>query len=329
VIARALARLRRWYENHAARCRLRQSVLLDRRFLEDIGLTAAEFAMVMQAPSWIAPVRQADAVRGLNQARRVKRSCPMEAIYRVAFPQVETRPAAGGPWDEALQHGSAPVALIAWATERIESAAPMRIARLTVDLLRPVPVAPLELRSMVLRQGRKIQRAQITLLAQGVEVVRASVLRLRCGSPPESGAAPLDVPTPDASCELPPDQRLPCPFLEGVAARLAQGQRPGPAAMWFRFLRPIVEGAATSPAMRAAMAGDFCNGVSSPLDFRQWSFVNADLSVSLARLPVGEWILVNAETWIGPDGGAIAAARLGDETGYFGRAVQTLLIERR
>lgn len=252
----------------------------------------------------------------------------MEAIYRVSFPHVETRPAAGGPWDKALQHGAGPAALIAWAAERIESGAPMRIARLTLDLLRPVPVAPLHLHSVLLRQGRQIQLVQITLLTEGVEVVRASVLRVRCERSPESGAAPLDVPGPDASRELSADQRIHCPFLDGVAARLAQGQRPGPAAMWFRSLRPIVDGTETSPAMRAAMAADFCNGVSSPLDIRQWSFVNADLSLNLVRLPIGEWILVNAETWIGPRG-AIATARLGDETGYFGRAVQTLLIKRR
>jgi hypothetical protein len=76
-------------------------------------------------------------------------------------------------------------------------------------------------------------------------------------------------------------------------------------------------------------AADFCNGTSSVLDFRKWTFLNADLTANFSREPVGDWILVDAETWIGPDGAGLAMARLADATGYFGRAVQSLVIERR
>lgn len=69
AIARVLARLRDWCENHAARGRLRRCVLLDRRFLEDIGLTAAELEIVMRAPFWTAPRRPGDSV-----CRRIKPS---------------------------------------------------------------------------------------------------------------------------------------------------------------------------------------------------------------------------------------------------------------
>jgi hypothetical protein len=49
----------------------------------------------------------------------------------------------------------------------------------------------------------------------------------------------------------------------------------------------------------------------------------------MAREPVGEWILLDAESTIGPDGAGLAMARLAVERGYFGRAVQSLVIERR
>ncbi len=81
--------------------------------------------------------------------------------------------------------------------------------------------------------------------------------------------------------------------------------------------------------MRAAIAADFCNGVSTVLDFSEWTFPNADVTLSLARMPMGEWILVAAETWLGPDGAGIAHAKLGDVDGYFGQATQSLLIEHR
>jgi hypothetical protein len=35
--------------------------------------------------------------------------------------------------------------------------------------------------------------------------------------------------------------------------------------------------------MRAVVAGDFCNGTSAALDFREWTLINADLTVSFAR----------------------------------------------
>ncbi|MDE2332432.1 MAG: thioesterase family protein, partial [Bradyrhizobium sp.] len=84
-----------------------------------------------------------------------------------------------------------------------------------------------------------------------------------------------------------------------------------------------------SQVMRAVVAADLCNGTSAALDFRQWTFLNADLTVSLARQPVGEWILLDAESWIGPDGAGLAMARLADEHSYFGRVVQSLVVEKR
>ena len=121
----------------------------------------------------------------------------MDAIYRVEGHRVTTSPNAAGPWDPSMQHGSAPAALAVWAAETIPTAVPMHIARVTIELMRPVPVAPLTLESEALREGR------------------------------------------------------------------------------------------------------------------------------------GEWILLDAESWIRPDGAGLAMARLADVKGYFGRAVQSLVIEKR
>ncbi|MGO9357218.1 MAG: thioesterase family protein, partial [Xanthobacteraceae bacterium] len=84
-----------------------------------------------------------------------------------------------------------------------------------------------------------------------------------------------------------------------------------------------------SPLLRAVIASDFCNGVSPMLDFGVWTFINADLTINLARQPVGDWILVNAQSCAGPDGAGLAMARLGDARGYFGRVIQTLVVEPR
>ena len=48
-----------------------------------------------------------------------------------------------------------------------------------------------------------------------------------------------------------------------------------------------------------------------------------------AREPVGEWILLDGCSQIGPDGAGLAMARLADQRGTFGHAVQSLVIEKR
>jgi hypothetical protein len=233
-----------------------------------------------------------------------------------------------------MQHGGAAASLVAWAAERIASREPMQVARLTVDLLRPVPIAPLHIKSEVVREGRKIQVCAISLLAEDVEVARASVLKVRSADvklPPQVADDPIDVPGPDQGAQPQGLIGGGDAFIHGLSLRVVQGAfgEVGPAAVWFRADRPIVLGSQISPVMRAALTGDFCNGVSSLLDFRRWTFINADLTISLARMPIGEWILLDARTWLGNQGSGIAFARLGDRHGYFGRAVQSMVIEER
>jgi Thioesterase-like superfamily len=257
----------------------------------------------------------------------------MEAIFRVDGNDVVTSRFAAGPWDPSMQHGSPPAALVVWAAERIPTAVPMRIARVTVDLMRPVPVAPLTIESEVLREGRKIQLCAVRLLAGGAIVVGATVLKIKVQVhelPPEAATLPVELPGPDQSRVEPADFSS-SPFVTGMSLRAARGRfgAPGPGAIWYRVDRPIVLGSPVSQAMRAMAAADFCNGTSPVLDFREWTFLNADLTVNFAREPAGDWILLDAESWIGPDGAGLSMARLADERGYFGRAIQSLVIEKR
>ena len=69
----------------------------------------------------------------------------MDAIFRINGNRVVTSPNAAGPWDARMQHGSAPAALVVWAAEAVPTPVPMQIARVTLDLMRPVPVAPLSI----------------------------------------------------------------------------------------------------------------------------------------------------------------------------------------
>src|ERR1700727_1462965 len=84
-----------------------------------------------------------------------------------------------GPWDPGAQFGGSPAALLATLVEQTPTLVPMLIARFTLDLLRPVPLAPLHADVRIVRQGKRIQVVAASLLADGVEVARASALRMR------------------------------------------------------------------------------------------------------------------------------------------------------
>ena len=257
----------------------------------------------------------------------------MDAIFRVEDDRVLVSPDAAGPWDPRMQHGAAPSSLAVWAAERIATPSEMRIARVTIDLMRPVPLKPLTFETEVLREGRKIQLCAVRLKADGVLVVAATVLKMRALAlrlPADIVEEKVTLPGPDAAPED-PAKFSNSPFVTGMSLRAARGRFgvPGPGAIWYRTDRPLVEGFAVSQAMRAVAAADFANGTSAALDFRCWTFLNADLTVSMAREPVGEWILLDGESWIGPDGAGLAMMRLADTRGYFGRAVQSLVIEKR
>ena len=257
----------------------------------------------------------------------------MDAIYRVDGANVATSPNAAGPWDIRMQHGSAPSALAVWAAEAILTPVPMQVARVTIDLMRPVPLSDLTLETEVEREGRKIQLCAVRLLSEKVLVVGATILKIKTQAlklPADVADLPVELPGPDLARAEQPDFST-SPFVSGISLRAARGRFgvPGPGAIWYRVDRPLVEGFSVSQAMRAVVAADFCNGTSAALDFREWTFINADLTVSLSRQPVGEWILLDGESLIGPDGAGLATARLADARGYFGRAVQSLVIEKR
>lgn len=257
----------------------------------------------------------------------------MDAIFRIDGNAIETSGHAAGPWNPTMQHGSPPSALVAHLAEEMPTPVPMHVVRVTVDLLRPVPVGPLTFETEVLREGRKIQLCAVRLFSNGVVVASASVLKVRNAPPdlPDHIEHPeLDVPLPD-DCPTLDVGFTRNPFVGGMSLRKVQGGfgSIGPGKTWYRADRPLIEGRPTSQLMRAVIASDFSNATSSVLDFKHWTFINADLNVFLARQPVGDWILLNSEMWLGPDGAGTASSRLADVQGYFGRAIQNLVIEQR
>jgi hypothetical protein len=238
-----------------------------------------------------------------------------------------------GPWSSEHLHGGPVAALMAREVERCEPDDRLRVARLTVELMRPVSLAPLSLEARVIRPGRKVRIVEVVARQDGIEVAagRALFIRTTQVDLPDSAFAPeLVIPPPQHAVAMHCDGTARAFHSEGAELRFVEGalESPGPATVWVRLRVPVLSGESPSPVERAAAAADFGNGVSSPLSLRDWLFINPDLTVHLSRLPAGEWVGLESHTIAESQGIGISESRLWDEQGPIGRSVQSLLIDR-
>ncbi len=259
-----------------------------------------------------------------------------EAFYERAGDRFVATELTRGPWDPGAQHAGPPAALLGREIERLPDAAEFQVGRVTCEILRSVPIAPLAVSARVVRPGRRVQLVEAELRDEsGEPLMRASAWRIRTAAvemPPEAAVVPPPPPGPEQGSEVeffPTGQELgyhtamECRFVEGAFVE------PGPAVVWLRMRQPLVAGEQPSPLQRVLVAADVGNGVSASLDYKSYLFINVDLTVHLERMPVGEWVCVDAVTLPQPNGVGTAESVLSDGDGRIGRALQTLLIAAR
>jgi hypothetical protein len=234
-----------------------------------------------------------------------------------------------GPWSPKTQHLGPPSALLVRALEELPSDAPMLLARMTVEILGPVPVAELTVTAGVERPGRAVELLGAELAASGRTVARARAWR-HVRSDTSAMAVDVDAPLP------PPEDGEPMyrpeswgsGYLDAMEWRTLAGHlgKPGPATVWARQTVDLVAGERPTGLQRLMVVADSGNGVSGRLDPLEWLFINSELTVHVYREPAGEWIALDAATAIGPDGIGTAFSVLHDSIGPVGRGAQALLI---
>lgn len=261
----------------------------------------------------------------------------LDALFRPDGDRWMPHDLARGPWSPHALHGGPVAALLARTAERAETPGPMHPARLTVELLRPVPFEPLVATAAVVRPGRKVQWIEARLHAGTAEVARATLLRIRAADVPwpartAGGDTALPFPGPAAGTAVR------APWAEDARAayhstatehRVVRGAwgELGPTTDWIRLRHPLVPGEDPSPLQRVAAVADFGNGISSALPYEAYRFINPDLTVTLHRLPATEWVGLDAVTFPERHGVGVAESVLYDERGRIGHAAQTLLLE--
>jgi len=254
------------------------------------------------------------------------------AAYRLEGDRVVPSEWARGPWFDDQQHGASLMGLLARFLERVPSAQPMRITRITADLSRPVPMRPFSVEARALRDGRRVQSLVAELSIDGEVLSRAFATRIRF----RKGLVPLErlrPPDPaDAPPELPPlvgvlPRRLPC-FHDCLEVRSADPADAPVVRRWFRLASPLVAGEEPSPTVRMASIADMIVSCGEYIG-SDWVSINPEVSLQIERLPVGEWIGTASQARFDDDGIGMSEGVLFDRTGRVGRSAKSTLNDPR
>jgi hypothetical protein len=246
---------------------------------------------------------------------------------------------AGGPWSPDAQHGGPAAGLFMRAAEACSAEAGLQLARLTVDLFRPIPKQPLRLAKRWLRRGRKLALAELKLLHGDEEVSRASALLLV--PRPElatSWSDPMPAPPPpdggDPHEFMPPwfREQSPPGFHLSIEARTVRDEL-GFAA-WLTTPLELVADEATSSQVRFGMLSDLSFAMGGRLALLRGSadtrtlptrFINADITVYRERVPEGAWLGFRPSVMSDHAGIGVAEVVQFDRAGRIGRSLQALV----
>ena len=246
---------------------------------------------------------------------------------------------AVGTWDPGALHAGPPSALMHAAMRRHHDPEGRITTRIGFEILRPVPLGRLSVRTWVQRPGRKVELVGAELTdADGTVVMTAAEWRIR--------TAPLDLGVGIEGEAMPgPDgfarstgffKQVPAGgYVSTMESRFVEGgwEVPGPARAWMRMPVRLLADEEPTGTDRLLVSADSGNGVSARSGpgtalGEDGVFVNVDLTVHLTRQPQGEWIGLDAHTVLTDHGVGHAHSILHDLDGPVGRASQSLLVDR-
>ncbi len=262
---------------------------------------------------------------------------PPAPAYRLEGERFVPLPPARSGWDPRLVNGSASAGLLASLLERELRRPGLSPARITIDLMRPIPFAPLEGRVRRVREGRRLGLADAELFHGDELVARASGLFLASSEIPDQAASVEPPPQPSGF----PSGRL----LPGLSdpgehpsyqfycdVRWATAPGAAEPTVWIRPPDVVVEGMPTSDLVRAVATADLLAGLAvahcRAQDAPVPQAINADVQVAIAAEPRGDFFALRLNRMVSSAGVGFASADLFDEAGYVGRVSQSRVTNR-
>jgi hypothetical protein len=238
---------------------------------------------------------------------------------------VPTRRAVG-PWGTESLHGRVLAGLFGRCLEEAYgSDDSFMFTRLTIDMFRLPNLSPIEVRTETVREGNRIRVADATAISEGVEIGRARGVLLKKSEAPDNPVwkpATWNAPQPEDAG--PPRDSLNGMWDTWVLPRSGDGRR----RVWLKERHQLVEGEELTPFVRVAGCADYAsplaNAGRSGLDY-----VNADITLYLHRLPVGEYIGFEVASHESAEGIAVGDTTVYDVEGAIGRSVVCAVVNRR
>lgn len=241
-------------------------------------------------------------------------------------------PVCQGPWGPTIS-GHVVGGILARGVEIAGHADGFQPARITVDLLKPVLIAPLEVRTTVQRDGRRIRLVDAEVIQDAAVVSRASAVFLRPGDQHIGDIWSSDIQMPP----MPPDpgplpDELPM-FVWGYGGEgssggefgFAEWHSGGPKYIWARQRRPLIADETISPFVQATMAADATSALTH-WGTKGLQYINVDYTLSLTRLPKGPNIGMAAVVHSSHDGIASGTAAVFDEHGPIGNSMAVAVV---
>lgn len=231
-------------------------------------------------------------------------------------------------WSDAWLNGPSIVAAQARSLEVEHGEDSFQPARLTVDLFAPVRFEPLAVATEEVRCGSRIRVADATVMQRGHTLARATLVQLRRGEQPpgsvwKSGREALRFPQAAADESLDKGAHhffVGSPDDPGSWSReMSVHQDERRKCIW-SHPRDVVEGETASPFQRTATLAE-STSLSTHWGSEGIGFINADLTLTLARLPRSADIGLVADDHLSDAGVAVGNATLFDREGPIGSGV--------
>lgn len=233
-------------------------------------------------------------------------------------------------WSADQMHGVAISGALARAAEQAivtEGGADLVPARHTVDLFRPAKMAPCSFATTVVRKGNRLGLVDVSLVQEDEVMARASVLFLMPTEEPPGEvwkrSTPLP-PLPDVPVAGPDDVRPPF-FLSGEewSQNFGAHQNAEHKTIW-NTVPQVVAGESSTSFTAAAAVADSTTLVTN------WgsagvNYINADVTLTLSRQPVGREIGLTALDHTSHAGISVGSALVFDRAGALGTTIVTAL----
>jgi hypothetical protein len=234
--------------------------------------------------------------------------------------------ATESPWDTAAQHGGPPTALLAHV---MAPGGDLRLARISVDFLAPIPRRDFTVEVSTLKPGRLTCLAEARMVVDGRVAVVARGWHLATGPEPPVTTDPLlPPPIPGTAGRAMPDWG----YGEAIEWRFTEGgfdEPAGAAKVWTRVRLPLVDGEEITGTARALIVADSANGLSAALPISEWLSIPPAMTTTLMRPAEGEWVHLACRTDLTADGLGLTHGDLSDGGGRLGVVSQPLLVRRR